>query len=95
MTRTLVPDDWNRTERWSSTFFAQARSVCKAHARFRNAGYQRKIDKKKVGPPPTRRDSHRTLAAQLSPQRRPRWLRQSDNAWGCAGGQGWQGHQGR
>jgi hypothetical protein len=50
MTRTLVPDDWNRgQERWSANWFAQARSVCKAHARFRNAGYKRKVqDKKKV-----------------------------------------------
>ena len=63
MTRTVVPDDWNRgQERWSANWFAQARSVCKAHARFRNAGYKRKVqDKKKVrqpisphgcGPPP-------------------------------------------
>lgn len=50
MTRTVVPDDWNRgQERWSANWFAQARSVCKAHARFRNAGYKRKVqDKKKV-----------------------------------------------
>ena len=44
----MVPHDMEQAERFTPNFFAQARSICKAQTRFRNAGYTRKLDKKKV-----------------------------------------------
>jgi len=47
MTRTVIPEDFERADRWTATYFSQGRSICKAHNRFRNSGYKRKLDKKK------------------------------------------------
>eukprot|EP00976_Prorocentrum_cordatum_P046098 931197-Prorocentrum_minimum.AAC.3 len=48
MTRTIVPGDFERADPWTATYFSQLRSICKAQTRFRNSGYKRKFDKKKV-----------------------------------------------
>jgi hypothetical protein len=48
MTRTIVPGDFERADPWTTAYFSQMRSICKAQTRFRNSGYKRKFDKKKV-----------------------------------------------
>mmetsp|Transcript_6574 Transcript_6574/g.11361 ORF Transcript_6574/g.11361 Transcript_6574/m.11361 type:complete len:118 (+) Transcript_6574:111-464(+) len=47
MTRTIVPGDFERADPWTTAYFSQMRSICKAQTRFRNSGYKRKFDKKK------------------------------------------------